>query len=84
MSEKYSLNKRQIIKGLILAIATALIPLLTKTFSVETFDIRTVFTIDLLNNIIATSVPAGIGYLIYTFFEGKKEITNLNEGTPLN
>lgn len=71
MSKKYSLNKRQIYKGLIMSAIFAIIPIISGVISAPDFDIRTIFTFNLLNDIIKASLN-GIIYYIYSYFEDKK------------
>ena len=78
MSEKFSLNKRQIIKSLIFAVCAAIIPILIGVFNAPDFDITKVFTIHLLNDIIKTGFIAAL-YVIYSFFEGKKTVNTFVE-----
>jgi hypothetical protein len=73
MSKRFSLNKRQVLKGLLLTMIGALLPLLTGIINSPEFDIRTICSWELLNNIIKTSASAGFGYILITFFENKSQ-----------
>jgi hypothetical protein len=64
-SKKYKLNSRDFVKGLIIAILAAALPIVQNSLSAGQliFDYKLIIT---------TSLSAGVAYLIKNIFEGDK------------